>query len=154
MGKKTVGVTIDEHLLKKAKEQIPNLSAFVEYCIKNYLGEIKGLVATGKQQELIDTIKKCQLELYLLNERNKIEENMKEVEIEEINVTWRKLYKEYRVKKIIDPEHLDSAAKKLKVSVDELNDILDLTYAYSRRDRVDITDWQEVYEKYGYGDSK
>ena len=154
MGKKTVGVTIDEHLLKKAKEQIPNLSAFVEYCIKNYLGEIKGLVATGKQQELIDTIKKCQLELYLLNERNKIEENMKEVEIEEINATWRKLYKEYRVKKIIDPEHLDSAAKKLKVSVDELNDILDLTYAYSRRDRVDITDWQEVYGKYGYGDSK
>ena len=154
MGKKTVGVTIDEHLLKKAKEQIPNLSAFVEYCIKNYLGEIKGLVATGKQQELIDTIKKCQLELYLLNERNKIEENMKEVEIEEINVVWRKLYKEYRVKKIIDPEHLDSAAKKLKVSVDELNDILDLTYAYSRRDRVDITDWQEIYEKYGYGDSE
>ena len=130
------------------------MSAFVEYCIKNYLGEIKGLVATGKQQELIDTIKKCQLELYLLNERNKIEENMKEVEIEEINVTWRKLYKEYRVKKIIDPEHLNSAAKKLKVSVDELNDILDLTYAYSRRDRVDITDWQEVYEKYGYGDSE
>ena len=154
MGKKTVGVTIDEHLLKKAKEQIPNLSAFVEYCIKNYLGEIKGLVATGKQQELIDTIKKCQLELYLLNERNKIEENMKEVEIEEINVAWRKLYKEYRVKKIIDPEHLNSAAKKLKVSVDELNDILDLTYAYSRRDRVDITDWQEIYEKYGYGDSE
>lgn len=154
MGKKTVGVTIDEHLLKKAKEQIPNLSAFVEYCIKNYLGEINGLVATGKQQELIDTIKKCQLELYLLNERNKIEENMKEVEIEEINVTWRKLYKEYRVKKIIEPEHLDSAAKKLKVSVDELNDILDFTYAYSRRDRVDITDWQEIYEKYGYGDSE
>ena len=147
-------ITIDEHLLKKAKEQIPNLSAFVEYCIKNYLGEEPGLIPTWKQNELVKTIGKCQLELYLLNERNKIEENMKEVEIEEINVTWRKLYKEYRVKKIIDPEHLNSAAKKLKVSVDELNDILDLTYAYSRRDRVDITDWQEIYEKYGYGDSK
>ena len=154
MVKKHLTISIDEHLLKKAKEQIPNLSAFVEYCIKNYLGEEPGLVPTWKQNELVKTIGKCQLEMYLLNERNKIEENMKEVEIEEINVTWRKLYKEYRVKKIIDPEHLNSAAKKLKVSVDELNDILDLTYAYSRRDRVDITDWQEVYEKYGYGDSE
>lgn len=147
--KKNVTITIDEKLLEKAKNQIPNISAFVEYCLKNYLGEIEGLLPTWKQQELIDTISKCQLELYLMNEKNNIEENMKKSQLEELNVTWRKLYKEYRIRKNNDPKHLKEAAEKLEVSVQELMDILDVAYAYSRRDRIDITDWQEVYEKYG-----
>ena len=154
MAKKTIGITIDENLLKKTKEQIPNISAFVEYCLKNYLGEIEGLVPTWKQQELIDTIKKCQLELYLMNEKNNIEENMKKAQLEEINVVWRKLYKEYRIRKNNGPKHLEDAAEKLEVSVQELVDILDVTYAYSYRDNIDITNWFEVYEKYGYGDSQ
>jgi len=44
---------------------------------------------------------------------------------------------------------LKEAAEKLKVSVQELMDILDVAYAYSHRDRIDITSWQEVYDKYG-----
>ena len=152
--KKHLTISIDEELLEKSKNQIPNISAFVEYCLKNYLGEIEGLVPTWKQQELIDTIKKCQLELYLMNEKNNIEENMKRAQLEEINVVWRKLYKEYRIRKNNDPKHLEDAAKKLEVSVQELVDILDVTYAYSYRDNIDITNWFEVYEKYGYGDSQ
>jgi len=142
-------VTIDEDLIEKAKNQIPNISAFVEYCLKNYLGEIEGLIPTWKQQELIDTIKKCQLELYLMNEKKNIDENMKKSQLEEINIVWRKLYKDYRIRKNNDPKQLKEAAEKLEVSVQELMDILDVTYAYSRRDRIDITNWQEVYEKYG-----
>lgn len=149
MAKKTLGITIEGDLLEKAKNQIPNISEFVEYCLKNYLGEIEGLIPTWKQQELIDTIKKCQLELYLMNEKNNIEENMKKAQLEEINIVWRKLYKDYRIRKNNDPKQLKEAAEKLEVSVQELMDILDVTYAYSRRDRIDITSWQEVYEKYG-----
>ena len=152
--KKHLTISIDEELLEKSKNQIPNIGAFVEYCLKNYLGEIEGLVPTWKQQELIDTIKKCQLELYLMNEKNNIEENMKKAQLEEINVVWRKLYKEYRIRKNNDPKHLEDAAEKLEVSVQELVDILDVTYAYSYRDNIDITNWFEVYEKYGYGDSQ
>ncbi len=39
MAKKTLGVTIEENLLAKAKNRIPNISEFVENCFKNYLGE-------------------------------------------------------------------------------------------------------------------
>jgi len=147
--KKHLTISIEEKLLEKSKNQIPNISAFVEYCLKNYLGEIDGLIPTWKQQELIDTIKKCQLELYLMNEKNNIDENMKKSQLEEINIVWRKLYKDYRIRKNNDPKQLKEAAEKLEVSVQELMDILDVTYAYSRRDRIDITNWQEVYEKYG-----
>jgi len=28
-------------------------------------------------------------------------------------------------------------------------DIIELAYAYLHRDRIDTTDWQKVYEKYG-----
>ena len=152
--KKNLMVTIDEHLLKKAKSKISNLSAFVEYCLKNYLGEIEGLVPTWKQQELIDTISKCQLELYLMNEKEHIEENKRKAEIEQLNVVWRELYKEYKIKYINPQEHLEEAAEKLNVSVQELIDILDLTYTYRVRDKLDISQWQNVYEKYGYGDSE
>ena len=36
--KKQLVLTIDEIVLKKAKENIPNLSNFIEECLKHYLG--------------------------------------------------------------------------------------------------------------------
>ena len=57
-------------------------------------------------------------------------------QLEELNVTWRKLYKEYRIRKINDPKHLKEAAEKLEVSVQELMDILDVAYAYSHREEL------------------
>ena len=148
--KKNVTITIEEKLLEKAKKNIPNISEFVTYCLKNYLGEIEGLLPIWKQEELLDTIAKCQLELYLMNEKTNIEENMRKAEKEKIDLVWRKIYKEYRVRQNNPQEHLDKAAEKLGVPVKELMDILDLTYAYSRRDRVDITDWDKIHEAYGW----
>ena len=36
--KKQLVLTIDEIVLKKAKENIPNLSNFIEECLKHYRG--------------------------------------------------------------------------------------------------------------------
>lgn len=148
--KKNLMITIEEKLLKKAKNQIPNLSEFFEYCLKNYLGEIKGLVPISKQQELIDTIGRCQLELYLMNEKGHVEENKKKAEAEEINFTWRKLFKEYRDRGRLNPNHLEEAAEKLGVSPPDLRDILFFCNAYSYQDQIDNSDWSAVYERYGY----
>ena len=152
MKKKTVGITIDVDLLEKSKAKIPNLSKFVEYCLKNYLGEIQGLVPTWRQQELVDTIAKCQLELYLMNEKEKIDENKIQAEKEEIDLTWRKLFKEYRMHYNNDLEDLKNAAEVFNITIDELIDILDITYAHYLRDRVDITSWPAVYAAYGSDD--
>ena len=153
MTKKRIELSIEEDILEKAKKQIPNMSKFFENCLQAYLG-INNLFHTTNAQEAIDTIKNAQTALYLLTERNKIEENIKKAEHDEINLSWRRLYTEYRDTKTINQDKLTHASKTLKVDTEELIDIVEVCYAYNRRDNIDTTEWSEVYEAYGYGDDE
>ena len=150
--KKQLILTIDEDVVDKAKKQIPNISGFVETCLKQYLGIGTNLIPTSKMNELVETISKSQLELYLMNERSHIEEAKQKAAEDEIRIAWMKLYAEYRDTKTINQDKLRYASEILKVSTEELVDIVEVCYAFSRRDEIDVTDWEEVYKEYGYGD--
>ena len=151
--KKDVTLTIEEELLAKAKQQIPNLSRFFENCLKAYLGtDTNNLFYTSNAQEALDNIKNAQTALYLLSERNDIEENLKKAEKQEINLAWRHLYTTYRDTRTIDPAKLKHASETLQVSEEELTDIVEVCFVFSRGDGVDVTEWSEVYEKYGGDD--
>ena len=152
MTKKQLILTIDEDLVNLAKKHIPNISAFVEECLKNYFGIGNGLVPTNKMQDLVMTISKSQLELYLMNEKGNIEKAKEKAAKDEINLSWRRLYTEYRDTKIINQDKLEHASKILEVDKEELIDIVEVCYAYSRKDEVDVTEWIDVYNAYGYGD--
>ena len=84
-----------------------------------------------------------------MNEQKHIEEMKREAELEKINYAWRSLFAHYRDTGRISDELLQHATKVLGVNQDDLIDIIELTYTYFRRDRIDTTDWQKVYEKYG-----
>ena len=147
--KKQLILTIDEDVVEKAKKQIPNISAFVENCIKNYLGIGNGLVNTSNIHELNETISKCQLELYLMNERGNIKEVKEKAAKQEINLAWRRLYTTYRDTRTIDETLLTNASEILEVDKVELTDIVEVCYAFSRTDEIDVTEWTEVYQQYG-----
>ena len=147
--KKQLILTIDEEVVEKAKKQIPNISAFVEDCIKNYLGIGNGLINTSNIHELNETISKCQLELYLMNERGNIKEAKEKAAKQEINLAWRKLYATYRDTRTIDETLLNNASEILKVDKVELSDIVEVCYAFSRNSDIDVTEWMEVYAEYG-----
>ena len=149
--KKQLILTIDEEVVEKAKKQIPNISAFVEDCIKNYLGIGNGLINTSNIHELNETISKCQLELYLMNERGNIKEAKEKAAKQEINLAWRKLYATYRDTRTIDETLLNNASEILKVDKVELSDIVEVCYAFSRNSDIDVTEWAEVYAEYGEG---
>lgn len=102
-----------------------------------------------KQQELLETIGKCHLELHLMNELEHMEEMKREMELEKINYAWRSVFTHYRDTGRINEELLQHAMKVLDIDRKDLIDIIELTYTYFRRDRIDTTDWQKVYEKYG-----
>ena len=153
MTKQKTTISIDSELLELAKNQVPNLSGFFEECLKKYLGVGNNLIPTFKMNELTQTISKCQLELYLMNERNKIEENIKEAKEDEIRIAWMKLYAEYRDQRTINKDKLKHASEVLKVSEEELVDIVEVCYAYRHND-VDVTNWSTVYKYYGYGDDQ
>lgn len=149
MTKEALKISIESEVLEKAKNRIPNISAFVETCLKQYLGIDNGLVPTSKMYELADTIGKCQLELYLMNEREHIEEAKEKAAKQEINLAWRRLYTTYRDTRTIDEHLLANAIDVLNVPEEELCDIVEVCFVFSRDDEVDVTEWSEVYEKYG-----
>ena len=152
MSKKQLILTIDEEVIEKAKKHIPNISGFVEECLKQYLGIGFNLIPTSKMNELVETISKSQLELYLMNERGNIEEAKEKAAKQEINLAWRKLYTTYRDTRTINQDKLQYASEILNVPEDELVDIVEVCYVFSRNDEIDVTEWEEVYQKYGNGE--
>ena len=151
--KKQLILTLDEEVVEKAKSTIPNISGFVEKCLKQYLGIGNDLIPTNKEHELVQTISKCQLELFLLNERTNIEEAKQKAEQNEINLSWRRLYTEYRDTRTINQDKLKHAVETLGVSSEELTDIVEVCYVFSRTSGIDVTEWSEVYNEYGEGDN-
>ena len=148
MTKEPIKLSVESEILEKAKKQIPNMSNFFENCLRAYLGE-HNLFHTSDAQEAIDTIKNAQTALYLLTERNKIEENIKKAEKDEINLAWRRLYTTYRDTRTINQDKLKHASTLLGVTLEELTDIVEVCYAFSRNSTVDVTEWTEVYKEYG-----
>ena len=153
MTKKRLELTIEEDILEQAKKQIPNMSQFFQQCLEAYLGtNTQTLFYVPDAQTAIDTIRDAQTALFLLTERNKIEENIMKAEMQEINLAWRRLYTEYRDTRTINQDKLKHASEILNVDTEELTDIVEVCYAFSRNDGIDVTDWSEVYKTYGYGD--
>ena len=152
MTKEKATISIDSEVLDKARKQIPNISGFIENCLRNYLGVGNELTPTNKMHELVETISKCQLELYLMNEKGNIEKEKEKAELHEINFAWRQLYTEYRDTHTINQDKLKHASEVLGVPVDELTDIVEVVFVYRDTGNVDVTDWFSVYKEYGYGD--
>ncbi len=149
MTKEKATISLDSEVLEKARKQIPNLSGFIEECLKQYLGIGYNLIPTSKMHELVEGISKNQLELYLMNERGNIEEAKEKAAQQEINLAWRRLFTFYRDTRKIDDLLLKEASKVLEVPTDELADIVEVCFVFSRDDGVDVTEWADVYEKYG-----
>ena len=144
--KKQLVITIDAIVLKKAKENIPNLSKFIEECLKHYLGLNTCEYPVHNAKELLNKISECQLELHLLNEENKLNENIEKAKQVLIGSTWRILYATYRDTKNVPKKQLNEAEKILGVPSSELKDILELCFIF--RDEIDVTDWEKVHAEY------
>ena len=54
--KKKLTLSIDEKVLESATEQIPNISKFVEDCLREFLGLNPGNYPTKTAHDIIDNI--------------------------------------------------------------------------------------------------
>ena len=146
MSKKRYGITIEQDVMEKAKKSIPNISGFVEECLKQYLGIGNNLAPTSKMNELVETISKSQLELYLINEQGKIEKAKERAETFEKDKAWRFLWNDYRIRLIPDEMLMETAVKELGIDEDTLEDLLD--ELYETDEDVDTDSWDNVIEWY------
>ena len=139
-------LSIDKKISEDAKKQIPNLSAFVEECLIQYLGYVDGLYPTAKASDLIETIGKTQTELYILTESNKVSENIVMIENEKLDRVWRLLWNDYRRRLILNPTITQEAVEVLGVDEEILEDVMD--WLLETNVFVDNESWKNVYEKY------
>ena len=146
MTKKDLKITIEEEILEKAKKHIPNLSGFVEECLKHYFGYADGIFPIGNVNEIADKIGKLQTELLLINQNYDAEESMKNAANEEKDKAWRFLWNDYRPRLIPDETLLEKAVELLGKNEEELEDILD--WVYITNVKVDTNSWQEVLKAY------
>ena len=146
MSKKRLELTIEKDILEKAKKHIPNLSGFVEECLKHYFGYADGIFPIGNVNEITDKIGRLQVELFLINQNYDAEESRKNAENEERDKAWRFLWNDFRPSLIPDETLLEKAIEVLGINGEELEDILD--WVYITDIKVDTNSWQEVLKAY------
>ena len=152
MSKKSLKISIEEEVLEKAKKHIPNLSGFVEECLKHYFGYADGIFPIGNVNEITDKIGKLQVELFLINQNYDAEESMKNAANEEKDKAWRFLWNDFRPTLIPDETLLEKAIETLEMNKEELEDILD--WVYLTDVKVDTNSWQEVLKAYNENKDK
>ena len=146
MSKKRLEVSIEKDILEKAKKHIPNLSGFVEECLKHYFGYADGIFPIGNVNEITDKIGRLQVELFLINQNYDAEESRKNAENEERDKAWRFLWNDFKPSLIPDETLLEKAIEILGINGEELEDILD--WVYITDIKVDTNSWQEVLKAY------
>lgn len=146
MTKKTIGLSIDENILQKAKKEIPNLSEFLEECLKHYFGYANGTFPVGNINDITNKIGKLQVDLFLINQNYDTETAIKEAEEFEKDKAWRFLWNDYRIKLIADEMLMENAVKELEIDEDTLEDLLD--ELYETDEDVDTDSWSNVIEWY------
>lgn len=143
MTKKNITITIEMEILKEAKEQIPNISAFVESCLRNYLN---GTFPVSDANRIIQEIGKLQADLYLLNQINDLEQKIKDKQNLEKDKAWRFLWNDYNTKLILDETLMRNAVELLGKDKEELEEILD--WVLLTEIKVDTNYWEDVLRKY------
>ena len=146
MSKKSLKISIEEEVLEKAKKHIPNLSGFVEECLKHYFGYADGIFPIGNVNEITDKIGRLQVELFLINQNYDAEESRKNAENEERDKAWRFLWNDFKPSLIPDETLLEKAIEVLGINGEELEDILD--WIYITDINVNTNSWQEVLKAY------
>lgn len=140
MTKKITTISIDEKILVKAKKEIPNLSIFVEDCLKSYLGfdntNIKGI------DENMLVIKKALLDIHILSSKDDVENVEKVYTVQEQNRVWNNLFGKFRNNEDISVDDFEKSSKILNVSVKDLKELLEnIEFNFNGNDLIQCNEW-------------
>lgn len=146
MVKKITTISIDEDILKIAKKEIPNLSIWVEDCLKAYLGFNNVEVKTV--DENLTVIKNALLNIHIATSKGEEIEFKKKMDSEEENRAWTKIFRQYRNGQNVDATDLYYACMVLDVDEDKLTGLLaDLDLTVDKIDLPKFEDWSIAKNK-------
>lgn len=146
MGKKVTTISIDENILRLAKKELPNVSVFVEDCLKAYFGlnktNVRGI------DENLQIIQKALLDIHILSSREGQMEIEKTYGLVEQNKAWSRLFGKYRNSETINIDEYEEVSKILGVTIRDLKELLEnIEFNCSKTELVKCNDW-EFAKKY------
>ena len=145
MVKKITTISIDETVLKKAKKELPNLSIFVEDCLRAYFGltDLNIVTIDDSRQVIRDNM----LKIHLASKINETETENSRITISDCNNAWSKLWRKYRNGQEINRTDLTEADNILQVGVNELKNLMEtLELTVDRVYIVKCDDWNYVMQ--------
>lgn len=149
MAKKDVKLTIDEFVLKKAKEEIPNLSKLFEETLRIHLDSKDSdeyrIRTQMKAQE--DSIRRAETQLEILNAQLKVIRDAKYSDKKEKDRAWRGIYDQMRTSKYYTDEAMDNAVRVLGWDKNRLHDIVEYIVNAGRSvNALKCQEWDHVKE--------
>ena len=150
MAKENLTVTIEENLLRKSKEVIPNLSQFFEECLAKRIGWGKQAeFPVHSAEEELDRIGTSIVNLHIMTEKQDLFKKHQELEDHKLDMVWTSIFNKYRRNEDLSFEYLQEASDNLGVSSEVLSDVLYL--AENEKDfkeRQKYATWKSSYAKY------
>ena len=145
--KSKITISIDDEVLKKAKKQMPNISEFLNECLKQYLGLADGIFPTADVNDIVKDIAKSQAKLFIINQNYDYEKAQKEIEDEKLNKALRGVWFEYSKTLLPEGDAFENALSVLNVDAETLEDMLD--FADMNRDELGLNfTWNKLCEMY------
>lgn len=145
--KSKITISIDKEVLEKAKKQMPNISEFLNECLKQYLGLADGIYPTANAKDIVEDIAKSQAKLFILNQNYDFEKAQKQIEEEKVNRALRTVWYEYSKTFLPEGDAFNQALSVLNVDAETLEDMLD--FADANRDELGLNfTWGKLCELY------
>lgn len=145
MVKKVTTVSIDETILHMAKKEIPNISIFVEDCLRAYLGVNNTNVKSIDENLAI--IQQCLLNIQIASMKDKDTTIVEQYNYSEQNKAWNTLFGKWRNQENINIDDWENTGKVLNVTVRELKDLIEVL-EFENVDLIKCNDWSFVKQNY------
>ena len=151
--KQQLKVTIDEEILKLAKENIPNLSNFFEECLKAYFKFV-----TENDEERSEELRKnwddfhrAKLNIHLLMNIDSENKQIEKVHEENKRMAWMGIWRTYRFTESYQPHAMEQACKVLNLTEKELELVMEACLFEAKKDMKQLyifDSWKYIEENF------
>lgn len=151
--KQQLKVSIDEEILKLAKEHIPNISKFVEGCFIAYFQ-----FTTENDEQRGEELRKAweefhraKLNIHLLMNVDYENKHIEKVHEENKTRAWLSIWKDYKFTQRYQPHNMENACKVLNLTQKELELVMEdcmFEYAKDKTKAYIFDNWKYIEENF------
>ncbi len=149
--KEKVTFSIDEKIMEMVRNNIPNMSEFVEDCFKAYLSfAIENEEDRGEElRKAWETFHKAKLDIHLLMKVDYEGQDLQNAINKQKTDAWLTVWSDYRRVGSTQNTKLEKASKTLKITTEELQQVLYDTLYQAKMDMTKLyifDDWNYIQE--------